>query len=404
MERELNSVKHIDDPGRLHSLAETGLVGAPEQVALKRYANIACKALGVPVGLVSLVDSERQFFAGAHGLGVPWSEQRQTPLSHSFCQHVVNDRSPLVVSDARNDARVCENLAVDELNVAAYAGVPLRDPQGNVLGSFCVIDEQPRDWTRSDLQLLQSLADAVAEEIELCRRTWVAEMAEADLAEINQQIADAHQRTADQNAAVMHDLRTPLQVVSMAVESLCVHPSILDSEALSKTADIMQRNVRQALKLLKTVGYRPAGDDLFERLDVADVVASVANDLAAGAELNVDLALESAEVLADPMMIRRAVQNLVTNALRFASGRVRVTVTSERDLALIAVEDDGDGLPREEDYERVWDLGRRFHASRSNTGLGLAVTRQLVQALGGRVRARPSELGGARFELWLPQA
>lgn len=396
--------RHLVDRGRLQSLAETGLLDAPQRASLQRYARIACKALGTPVGLVSLVDAERQFFAGAHGLGAPWSERRQTPLSHSFCQHVVEERSPLVVGDARTDERVCDNLAVDELNVAAYAGVPLRDPAGNVLGSFCVIDERPREWTTTELQVLESLAEAVTEEIELCRRTRVAERAEAELAEVNQEIAEAHQRAADHNAAVMHDLRTPLQVIAMAVRNFEDHPAVQESEALRKSVDMMQRNVRQALKLVRNGGRQPVGEDLFERLDLAPFVERVCADLASGSAIDVDLDLAAAEVLADPMMIRRALQNLVTNALRFAASRVRVTVKRERDLVLIAVEDDGDGLPREEDYERAWELGRRFHATRSNTGLGLAVTRQLIQALGGRVRARPSSLGGARFELWLPEA
>ena len=396
--------RHLEDRARLHSLAETGLLDAPERISLQRYARIACKALGAPVGLVSLVDAERQFFAGAHGLDMPWSARRQTPLSHSFCQHVVDQRSPLVVGDARNDERVCDSLAVDELNVSAYAGVPLRDPEGNVLGSFCVLDTQPREWTTTELQVLESLAAAVAEELELCRRTWVAERAEAELAEVNQEIAEAHQRAADHNAAVMHDLRTPLQVIAMAVRGFEDHPAVRESDALRKSVEMMQRNVRQALKLLRNGGRQPAGDELFERLDLARFVERVCTDLATGSSVDVDLDLEAAEVLADPMMIRRALQNLVTNALRFAAGRVRVTVGRQRELVLIAVEDDGDGLPREEDYERVWELGRRFHGTRSNTGLGLAVTRQLIQALGGRVRARPSALGGARFELWLPEA
>lgn len=404
MRDEPEAEAHLEDRDRLRSLAETGLLDAPEREALSRYARIATRALKVPVSLVSLVDDQRQFFAAAHGLDAHWKKRRETPLSHSFCQYVVNERSALVVEDARNDARVCDNLAIDEMSVAAYAGVPLRDRSGNVLGSFCVIDERPRRWTPAELKLLQYLADAVAEEIELARRTWLAEKAEADLAEINQEIAAAHQRAAEHNAAVMHDLRTPLQVVSVAVRSLAEHPSIKASATLAKTVEMLQRNIRQATELVKTRGHWAAGDELFQHVDVADLVALVCEDLVTGESVDAHLSLEPARVLADPMMIRRAVQNLVSNALRFAAGRIYVTVDCRNDLVRIVVEDDGEGLPRDDDYERVWELGRRFHATRSNTGLGLAVTRQLIQALGGRARARASDRGGARFELLLPQA
>ena len=404
MERRRLAQKHINDPVRLASLSETGLLDRPEQLAMQRYARIARNAIDASVCLVSLVDADRQFFAAAEGLGTPWSERRETPLSHSFCQHVVNDRSQLVVRDARRDDRLCTNLAIEDLNVVAYAGVPLCDPNGNVLGSFCVIDVQPRDWTANELQLLNALAEAVAEEIELFRRTTLAEQAEADLAEINQEMAAAHQRASEHNAAVMHDLRVPLQVISMGVGSLADHPSVQESEALRRAVDILKRNVRQAIRLVKSGQYRPGRDDLFQPFDVAQLVARVCEDLTSHSTPTIECRVESAWVLADPVMIQRAVQNLLSNALRFASNRVNVTAAPERDLVLVSVEDDGDGLPREEDYERVWELGRRFHGARSNTGLGLAVTRQLIQALGGHTLGRPSDLGGARFELWLPQA
>jgi len=404
MSEEPAADPHLRDSDRLRSLSETGLLDSPERLALQRYARIASRALNAPVSLVSLVDRERQFFAASHGLDAGWRQRRETPLSHSFCQHVVNERSVLVVDDSRNDERVSDNLAIEALNVIAYAGVPLCDSNGNVLGSFCVIDDQPRNWTSAELNLLQLLAETVAEEIELARRTWLAEKAEADLSEINQEITAAHQRAAEHNAAVMHDLRTPLQVVYAAVASLAEHPSIKDSETLRKTIEMLLRNVRQANKLVNTGGHQLADDDQFQRVEVAELVARICEDLATGKSVSVDVSLESTHVVADPMMIRRAVQNLFTNALRFAAGRISVTVSCRDDLVQIVVEDDGEGLPREQDYKRVWELGRRFHTTRSNTGLGLAVTRQLIQALGGSVRARPSVLGGARFELWLPQA
>ena len=395
---------HLHDRSRLLSLADTGLMDSPERDALSRYARIATRALEATVSLVSLVDEKRQFFAASHGLQAPWKERRETPLSHSFCQHVVNQRDAFIVEDARGDERVCSNLAIEDLNVAAYAGVPLRDASGAVLGSFCVIDENPREWTPNELKLLQLLAEEVAEEVELARRAWLAEKAEADLVEINQEIAAAHHRAAEVNSAVMHDLRTPLQVVSVAVNSLVEHPSVQASETLRKTADMLQRNIRQAFELVKAGRHRAFDDDLFRPVEVSELVGEVCRDLVTGESKNVEFSLEPARVLAEPMMIQRAVQNLFSNALRFAATCIVVTVARREGLVCIVIEDDGEGLPDEEAYQRVWELGRRFHGVRSNTGLGLAVTRQLIQALGGSVRARRSEHGGARFELWLPQA
>lgn len=391
MNQDQNTVEHLHDRDRLLSLAETGLLDTPQRQSLDRYTRIATRALKAPVSLVSLVSDERQVFAGSQGLDEPWETRRETPLSHSFCQYVVNERSALVVNDARNNALVCDNLAINELNVAAYAGVPLCDRNGNVLGSLCVIDHRPRQWQPVELELLRLIAEEVTNEIELARRAWLAETAEKALSEVNEEIAAAHPRAAEHNAAVMHDLRTPLQVVYAAARTLSEQPSIQNSATLTKTVDMLQRNVQQVIKLVKADGQRYSDDDLFQHINVADLVERVCEDLAMDRSMGVDFSLEPAYVLADAMMIQRAVQNLFSNALRFAAGR-------------IIVEDDGDGLPCEDDYQQAWELGRRFHTDRSNTGLGLTVTRQLIQALGGVVQAGPSEWGGARFELILPQA
>lgn len=151
---------------RLDSLIRTGLGAEPDPM-FDRFASIVQRALGVPVALVSLVDDVRQVFPGACGLAVPWQQQRQTPLSHSFCQHVVTSAEPLVIEDARTDPLVAANPAITDLGVIGYAGIPLTDADGLVLGSLCAIDTSPRGWTAAELALLSDLAAACSESLRL---------------------------------------------------------------------------------------------------------------------------------------------------------------------------------------------------------------------------------------------
>ncbi|MGB2567473.1 GAF domain-containing SpoIIE family protein phosphatase [Micromonospora citrea] len=159
-------VPALGDPGRLRSLAETGLDAAPDE-AFERFARLVGDLLDVPVALVSLVTDTRQFFPGAIGLPEPWAERRETPLSHSFCQHVVDIEVPMVLPDARLHPRVRQNLAIAELGVVAYAGIPLTDLDGRVLGSLCAIDSKPRAWTAAQLRTLTDLAAACSSELRL---------------------------------------------------------------------------------------------------------------------------------------------------------------------------------------------------------------------------------------------
>lgn len=130
-----------------------------------RYARLVRHTLGVPVALVSIVEARRQVFPGAAGLPESYQRSRQTPLSHSFCQYVVADGAPLVIADARVDPRLRDNRAIEDLDVIAYAGWPLRDHAGRVIGSLCAIDAEPREWTAHDLELLEDLAAACSAEI-----------------------------------------------------------------------------------------------------------------------------------------------------------------------------------------------------------------------------------------------
>ncbi len=114
---------------------------AKPDAAVERFTRLAARLLDVPVALVS--------------------------RSGSLCRQVVSDRRPLAIADARLDARVADNLAVRDLPVIAYLGVPLTTSDGQTLGALCAIDHSPRDWSADDMAVLEELAEGVVGEFEL---------------------------------------------------------------------------------------------------------------------------------------------------------------------------------------------------------------------------------------------
>jgi two-component sensor histidine kinase len=163
---------------RLSALYQTDLMDSGPEERFDLLTRLVATTLSVPVALVSLVDTRRQFFKSTFGLPEPWKSERETPLTHSFCQHVVSRAAPLVIEDATLDPLVCDNLAIPELNVRAYLGIPLRSEAGHVLGSLCAIDSAPHQWTSREQEILEGFAKLVEEEISLRER--VAEMARFD--------------------------------------------------------------------------------------------------------------------------------------------------------------------------------------------------------------------------------
>ncbi|WP_170926328.1 HWE histidine kinase domain-containing protein [Devosia lucknowensis] len=122
-------------------------------------------ALQVPVAIISIVDEDRQVFAGHCGLPSPWDSRGETPMTHSFCQHVVEREQPLEVVDANLHELVSTNHAIADLGVRAYLGVPIALPTGELVGALAAIDTVPRVWTEHDRRVLESLALVVEREI-----------------------------------------------------------------------------------------------------------------------------------------------------------------------------------------------------------------------------------------------
>ena len=144
-------------------------VGLPASAdpEMERFARLAASVLGVPVALVSLVEAGRQVFPGQVGLAEPWASGRQTPLARSLCEQVVAAGRPVVLADVRQDERAHGVADSGDLSVIAYAGMPLTDGEGQVLGSLCAIDARPRAWSPRELARLADLTAACCAELRL---------------------------------------------------------------------------------------------------------------------------------------------------------------------------------------------------------------------------------------------
>ena len=170
----------LSDPTRLAMLAESGLLDSPPEAAFDRVTRLVAETLHVPVALFTLVTAERQVFKSSVGVG----DLRETPLSHSFCRHVVESGAPLEVVDARSHPKVRDNPSIEDHGIVAYLGVPLTTRDGVRLGALCAIDHEPRQWTGRDHGVLEDLAGAAMAEVELrsANRAVAAAMAELHFA------------------------------------------------------------------------------------------------------------------------------------------------------------------------------------------------------------------------------
>lgn len=147
---------------RLAALERLGILDTPPEERFERLTRIARQYYQVKTALFSVIDSERQWFKSRQGLDV-----EQTPRSVAFCDYAIQQDKLFLVEDASKDPRFCNNpLVTGRPHIRFYAGMPVREPSGYKIGTLCIIDDKPRNFSEIDLDVLRSLASLVEDELE----------------------------------------------------------------------------------------------------------------------------------------------------------------------------------------------------------------------------------------------
>lgn len=142
-----------NEPERIASLRKMLLLSSPDEEAFERVTRTARRLFDVPIVLLSLVDEQRQWFKSCIGLPV-----RETGREVSFCGHAIMSDALFVVEDARRDPRFADNPLVTQApHLVFYAGRPLRNAEGFLVGTLCIIDDAPHPFSDADRKVLDDL-------------------------------------------------------------------------------------------------------------------------------------------------------------------------------------------------------------------------------------------------------
>lgn len=150
-----------NEKARLRSIEALNIIDTPPEERFDRLTRMAKNVFNAPIALISIVDENRQWFKSCMGLLV-----NETPRDISFCGHAILGDEVFIIPDASKDNRFADNpLVTGEPNICFYAGCPIRSPDGQNLGTLCIIDTEPRRIDEFDVNLLMDLAAMVEEEI-----------------------------------------------------------------------------------------------------------------------------------------------------------------------------------------------------------------------------------------------
>jgi signal transduction histidine kinase len=392
----------LADPDRLEALETLELLDTPFEAAFDRLTRLASHLVQAPVSLVSIVAADRQFFKSFVGLAEPWATRRETPLSHSFCQHVVVTNEPLVISDARENPLVAHNLAIPDLGVISYLGMPLTTSQGQALGSFCVIDTQPREWTAEEIEVVRELAQSVLTEIELRGEIKARLEAEAQMQGLIHDLKDY-------SHVVAHDLKNPLSSIIGFAGLLQMSADLTERDQQDVNRIIEGGRHMAAIidELLLMARSRSLDDVPKATVDMHHVLSAVRTRLDQLIRQNDATLLipdDLPQVFTYGAWVEEVWANYISNAIKYGGDSPCVTIGADvfEDEIHFWVKDEGEGMTPEQQGDLFRTFSRAGRNDDNGHGLGLSIVKQIVRKLGGSVGVDSAPGQGSRFWFTLP--
>lgn len=396
-----------DEAARLADLRDYAVLDTPPEQAFEELTSLASAIIGTPMALVSLVDSQRQWFKSRVGF-----EPSETSRDISFCAHAILGTTTFVVEDAALDPRFAGNpVVVGEPHVRFYAGTPLETPGGHRVGTLCVLDRVPRRLSARDEDALRIIARQVMTQLEL-RKAGIA------LRRQREHLVSVARLKDEFVSVVSHELRTPLTSIKGSLQ-LLVSSAIDDAEERDTLQRIALSNVERLIRLINDIldiSKIEAGRMELKRQPVmpGEMIAAAlrsVSQFAADANVTVTspVPAELIAVTVDVDQIVRALVNLIANAVKFSpcGATVVVTVSQEPGELVLAVTDSGPGIPADQQerlFQKFSQLDSSDSRAASGTGLGLAITKGIVERHGGKITVRSAPGQGSTFTIRLPSA
>jgi PAS domain S-box-containing protein len=175
---------------RLQELHEYEILDTQPEVEFDALASIASQICAVPIALINLVDEERVWSKSKVGI-----EELEMPRDQSFCAETIKQKELLVIEDTEKDARFSSlPIVIRDSTYRFYAGVPLVNPKGYILGTLCVLDTQPRTLTEKQRSALKELSHLVVSQLEMRRNVHRLKTTLTEKEQIEERVAESERR------------------------------------------------------------------------------------------------------------------------------------------------------------------------------------------------------------------
>ncbi|BCY07032.1 GAF domain-containing sensor histidine kinase [Actinoplanes sp. L3-i22] len=354
---------------------------------------LVAEACHAPMAALKVVGGGAAHFAATLGIRTVVD----VPQSMSLCDAVAAANDTMIVGDASRDPRLATHPLVQGTEHVRFLGAAPLHHEGQIVGALCVFDDTPRRRnSEATIRLLSRIARRVDAETGLrhlvSTRPFPAGLDQDEVV-----------------SAISHEIRTPLASIRGNLELLTEMSAIAPGferrvDAITRNADRLCRTVDNLLRAVNQQMHEPVGER--KLVDLGAVLSSVVATIRSG-RLRVTAPDGPVWVTADPRLLEVALEHLVSNALAFGEGHLVELGLDAYPMPTLTVRDHGPGLPEGE----LVALGAPFLrgddarlAQAPGLGLGLAISRRIVEAQGGVLRLESSPGTGVTARIMLPAA
>ena len=388
---------HPDESVRLQDLIRLEVLDTEDEAAFDDITQLASIICGTNISLISLVDTDRQWFKSKVGLGAA-----ETGRDIAFCSHAILQEQVFEVSDTLEDERFSDNpLVTDDPSIRFYAGAPLITDNGFPIGTLCVIDQDPKTLTADQTLALKTLAKQVISQLELRLH--------------NRQLARMQKEQEQLLAMMAHDLRSPFNGILglsrilheksdsvtpervQAMSSSILESSIKVYQLLDELLQWSRNRLGAVTVNLENVSVEKLTLETIEFMQEAfkykqlTIQQDVASDLF---------------IQADASLTKTIIRNLLANAIKYSPESSHITVSAKQngDNIELSVTDQGNGVSPEKIKLLFIDRMQSTEGTSGETGfgIGLNICHDFTKKQNGDIWLNKDYTQGAQFIISLP--
>lgn len=394
----------VNEKERLTKLKEYNILDTPEEESFDEIVKLASIICKVPMSTITLIDEKRQWFKAKVGL-----KYQETSREIAFCAHVINGDDLMIINDAAEDERFADNpLVTTDPDIRFYAGMPLITPDGNKLGTICVIDNVPRTLTEEQKFALQILAKNVITLLELRLKNSNLSDTLTTLYSQSNEIERINNINTRLLSILAHDLKNPLGVIQQVTDMYLAGQ--ISSDDMNEIFTELKKNVKNALDMLNevlqwgTAQVEGRATD-FQEFNIYDLIEQKQESyyllLKSKGNKLVNLCEKELNFKADLNMMRFILRNLIMNANKFTKdGTISVQSFDSDDFVEIVVSDTGVGMkPSQINRLFQWETRQSLDGTsgEKGTGLGLLICNEFIHKQGGKIWVESSLGNGSKF-------